>query len=535
MGAVTFVLLIACANVANLLLVRAAARERELAVRAALGSSPWRLVRQLLGESLVLSVVAAVLGLGLAYAGIKILVALAPANLPRLDLVRIDPVVLAFATIAAIAAAGIFGTVPAIKASKPELAEALRSGGRTPGLGGGKLLRNAVVTTEVALSFVLLIGAGLMMRSFIELSKVDPGFDPKGLLTFNTFGRGGRTPDERRAQTADLQARLAALPGVKEVTASFPLPLDGQTINSRWGPPEAATDPTKFQQANLHIVLPGYFKVMGTRVLEGRAFDESDNRPENLNIIVDEVLAQKAFPGQSAVGKKLFIRSRGQQPEWLDIIGVVKQQRHEQLATVDREGVYLPDGFFGHGAVGTWEVRVDCAGDPACDPSRMSAAVRRVVTDFDARTAIAQMQPMSNLVSDAMSPTRFALVLISVFAGVAAFLACVGLYGVLTTAVRQRTAEIGMRMTFGATATNIFGLMIGEGMKLSGAGLVIGLVGAVALTRVMSSMLVGVSPTDPMTYGIILLLFIAIAILACLVPARRAASLDPATAIRQGD
>ncbi|HET9424766.1 MAG TPA: ABC transporter permease [Gemmatimonadaceae bacterium] len=535
MGAVTFVLLIACANVANLLLVRAAARERELAVRAALGSSPWRLVRQLLGESLVLSLIGAAAGLGLAYAGIKVLVALAPENLPRLDLVRIDPWVLGFATLAAVVAAGLFGIMPALKASKPDLAEALRSGGRTPGLGGGKLLRNAVVTAEVALSFVLLIGGGLMLRSFIELSRVDPGFNARGLLTFNVGGRGGQTPDQRRAAVADLKARLQALPGVKSVTASFPLPLDGNTVNSRWGPLEAAADQSKFQQANLHVVLPGYFEAMGTRVIEGRVFTEADSRPDHLGVVIDNVLARKAFPGERAVGKKLLIRTRGQEPEILEVIGVVQQQRHEQLAYEDREAIFLPDGFFGHGFVGAWAVRLDCRPGAPCDPNSMAATSRRVVNEFDARLPVSNMQAMTTLVDQAMSPTRFALVLIGVFAAVAAILACVGLYGVLTTAVRQRTAEIGMRMTFGATSGNIFGLMIGEGMKLSAAGLVIGLIGAVALTRVMGSMLVGVSPTDPATYAAILVLFLAIAVLACLIPARRAASLDPAVAIRQGE
>ena len=532
MGAVTFVLLIACANVANLLLVRAAARERELAIRAALGSSPWRIVRQLLSESIVLAVGGALVGLLLAWAGIKVLVALAPANLPRLDAVAIDPVVLAFATLAALIAAALFGIVPALRASRPDLADVLRASGRTPGLGGGKLLRNGVVMAEVALSFVLLIGGGLMVRSFIALSRTSPGFDSRGVLTFTANLRGGPAADTRAAGLRELREKLQAIPGVKAATAVFPLPLNGQIINSRWGKEEAATDPTKFQQANLHIVLPGYFEAMGTRLIAGRTYTEADNRPDNMGIVIDETLARKAFRGQSAIGKRLYIRSRGQEPEWHDVIGVVEHQRHESLANEGREAIFLTDGFFQHGAVGNWAVRVNCAPGQSCDPTRIASNVRKVITDIDPKVAIAEMKPLQALVDRAMTPTRFALVLIGVFAAVAAVLACVGLYGVLASAVRQRTAEIGVRMAFGASQRKIFGLVIGDGMKLSGVGLVVGLIASFWLTRAMTTMLVGVRPTDPVTYASILTLFLIIAVLACWIPARRAASLDPASALR---
>jgi predicted permease len=532
MGAVTFVLLIACANVANLLLVRAAARERELAIRAALGSSPWRIVRQLLSESLVLALGGALLALALAWAGIKVLIALAPTNLPRLDEVTIDPVVLGFATLAALLAAALFGLVPALRAARPDLADVLRASGRTPGLGGGKMLRNGVVIAEVALSFVLLVGGGLMVRSFIELSRTNPGFDAKGLLTFTVGFRGGRSDAETAAFLRQMHDRLAALPGVKAVTATSPLPLDGQLVNSRWGKEDAATDNTKFQQANLHIVLPGYFETMSTKLIAGRTYTEADNRPDFMGVIVDEMLAKKAFPGENAVGKRLFIRSRGQEAEWMDVVGVVEHQRHEDLATEGREAIFLTDGFFGHGNVGTWAVRVNCVAGQPCDPTRIAAAARNVVAEVDPKVPVAQMQAMQTLVDRAMTPTRFALVLIAIFAGVAAVLACVGLYGVLSTAVRQRTAEIGVRMAFGATNRSIFGLVVGDGMKLSALGLVIGLIAAFWLTRAMATMLVGVQPTDPITYVSILALFLAIAVLACWIPARRAASLDPTNALR---
>jgi predicted permease len=527
LGAVAFVLLIACANVANLLLVRASGRTREMAVRAALGGSPWRLVRQMLAESLVLAAGGAMVGLFLAFGGIKLLVRLAPANLPRLDAIGIDPVVLAFTIGVSILAGALFGLVPALRAARPDLADVLRAGGRTPGLSGsGKLLRNGVVVAEVALSFVLLVGCGLMVRSFVALQRVDPGFDPTGVLTFVAAPQA-ETDTARAAFMRQLRERLAGLPGVRSVTAAFPLPLDGQIANARWGPEEAASDASKFQQAQIHITLPGYFEAMRTRLIAGRTLTDADNRDSARVVVIDRRLAAKAFPGQSAVGKRLFIRSRGQEAEWMEVIGVVDRQRHESLAEDGREAIFFADGFFGHGAAGRWAVRTN--GDPA----QLARAVRAAVMEVDPRLPAAEVQTMESLVDRAMGPTRFALVLIGVFAAIAAVLAAVGLYGVLATTVRQRTAEIGVRMAFGASNGSIFGLMIGEGLKLSAAGVGVGLVAAYLLTRVMSSMLVGVGATDPMTFGTIVLLFFVIAAIASWLPARRAAGLEPTIALRE--
>ena len=532
MGAVTFVLLIACANVANLLLVRAAARERELAVRVALGSSAWRIVRQLITESVILALGGATLGIALTWTGIKLLILLAPENLPRLDEVHIDLVVLAFAIGASIVAAGLFGVIPALRAARPGIADALRASGRAPGLGCGKLLRNGVVIAEVALSFVLLVGGGLMARSFVELSRTHPGYDPRGVLKFNIGARGGRTQDQRQALMRTLHDRLSAIPGVTSVSSVTPLPLDGQLINSRWGKEDAVSDPTKFQQANLHIVLPGYFETMGTRVIAGRAFTDADNSPTNANVVIDDMLAASAFPGASAIGQRLFIRSRGQEAEWLTVIGVVQHQRHDGLATPGPQALFLPDGYFGHGAATTWVVRTSCAGGAPCDPTRLGSAVRGVVKDVDPLSPVAQLATMQSLVDRAMTPTRFALVLIGVFAGAAALLACVGLYGVLATAVRQRTAEIGVRIAFGATRQGIVALVVRDGLKLSVMGLAAGLLASFWLTRAMTSMLVGVRRTDTATYASMVVVFLVIAVLACVLPARRAASLDPTNALR---
>lgn len=526
MGAVVFVLLIACANVANLLLVRAGGRGRELAVRAALGGTRRHLVRPVLAESLLVAGAGAALGVLLARLGIQVLVRLGPASLPRLDAVTIDRTVLAFAVLAGLCAAVLFGLVPALRASRPDLMDALRSSGRTAALGGGRLARSAVVTAEVALSFVLLVGCGLMFRSFVALQRTDPGFEPAGVFTFVVQNFRGRTPDARAAEMRQLAERLRALPGVRGVTAATPLPLDGGLANGRWGTEEALADPSKFQQATSHIVLPGYFETMRTSLLAGRTFTEADNTPDAKLVIIDRVLAAKAFPNQSAVGKRLLVRIRSNEPEWLEVVGVVEHERHESLAAEGREGMFFTDGFLGHGFAGRWAVRV--TGDPA----RLAPQVRAAVKELNPLLAVAETEPYQALVDRAQAPTRFALVMIAIFAAIAALLASVGLYGVLSTAVRQRTAEIGVRMAFGAAKGSIFQLVVTQGLKLSGIGILLGLAAALALTRVMRSMLVGVAPTDPLTFAAIAGLFVLIAAVASWLPARRAAGLDPTVALR---
>lgn len=527
MGAVVLVLLIACANVANLLLVRAAARGRELAVRAVLGSSPWRLVRQMLAESLVLAGAAAAVGIALAWGGMKVLAAVAPENLPRLDDVRLDPLVLAFAIGASLLSVALFAVVPAMRASRPDVGQTLRAGGRAPGLAAGKMLRNGVVVAEVALSFVLLVGGGLMLRSFVALLESDPGYDPRGVLTF-VAGPQAPQPDARAAFMRTLRERLHALPGVTGVTAASPFPLDGITANARWGREDAVSDPAKFQQANVHIVLPGYFETMRTRVVGGRTFGETDNVRETKAIVIDEKLAAKAFPGESPVGRRLLVRVRSPEPEWLDIVGVVQQQRHESLVAEEREAIFVTDAFMGNGAAGRWAVRT--TGD--ADAAALTPAIRQILRELDARIPLAEVQPMQALVDRARAPTRFVLILATIFAIVAAILAAVGLYGVLATAVRQRTAEIGVRIAIGAPKRSVFGLVLGEGLKLSLAGVAVGALGALVLTRVLRGLLFGVGPTDPVTYVMAVPLFLVIALAACWVPARRAAGLPPIEALR---
>ena len=524
LGAVALVLLIACANVANLLLVRAASRERELAVRSALGGSSWHVALPLLAEVALLAIGGAALGVLFAEWGVNLLVSIAPANLPRLDEIGIDATVLGFTTLVTLLAALVFGLAPMLRASRPDLAEALRAG-RTPGIVTGRRFRQGVVLAEVALTFVLLVGGGLMIRSFMSLMQTDPGYDPQGILTF-VAGLQSPEADARRAFQEQLADRLRGLPGVTTVTAANPLPLDGGIANARWGTEEAAADPNKFEQANARAVLPGYFEAMRTPLLAGRAFTEEDNREESTDIVIDDVLAEKAFPGRSAVGQQLLVRIRSNEPELLTVIGVVRHQRHETLAADGRETIFVTDGFLGTGAANRWAVRVD--GNPAS----IAPAVRRIVNELDSRTPVSELEPMESLVDRAMAPTRFALALIGLFAVIAAILTAVGLYGVLATAVRQRTTELGVRLALGATAASVFRLVVGEGLRLSAIGIAVGVIVALVATRVMQSILIGVEHTDPGTFVSVAILFLTVAVLASWFPARRAAALDPTEALR---
>jgi len=525
MGAVIFLLLIACANVANLMLVRASSRERELAVRAALGAGWWQLVRQTLAEAIVLAAVGTAAGVGLAYLGIRQLLAIAPENLPRLNAIGIDTQVLAFSVLAGLLSAVLFGVVPALRTAKPNLMNILRAAGRTGALGAAGL-RNAVVVVEVALAFVLLIGSGLMFRTFVNIQRVNLGFEPRGLLTFQLLGNAGNTPQERANFKRQLREQLDAIPGVNSVTASFPLPLAGGFSPVRWGGAEAQNDPSKFQAADLQIVLPGYFEAMGTRLLAGRTFTEEDSTPDRNMLIVDQALAAKAFPNESAVGKRILFRVRTQEAQWGEIVGVVAHQRNTSLVEPGREQLYVTDGYINHQAASWWALRTD--GDPAA----LAGQVREVVRNMGKETFINEMQPMDTRVVQAQAQTRFSLLLIGVFSTIAALLAGVGLYGVLATLVRQRTAEIGVRMALGAAPSRIFRLMVGKGLYLSGIGIGIGLLAAFALTRVLASMLVEVKPTDPVTFVSVAALFLVIAFLASWLPAVRAAGLDPTTALR---
>ena len=531
MGAVAFVLLIACANVANLLVVRASGRSRELAVRAAIGAGRAQLVRQMLAESLVIAAAGTAVGLLAARAGIQALLAIGPKDLPRLDAVAMEPRVLTFAIASGAATAILCGLVPALRASRADVMDVLRAaGGRTGSLRGGRRLRTGVVVVEVALSFVLLVGAGLMLRTVLALARVDPGFDPDHVLTFVVQSQA-RQPEQRAAFMTQVQERLKAIPGVVGASAVTPMPLDGQLVNGRWGTEAAVSDPARFRQANFHVVLPGYFETLRTRLIAGRTFTADDNNIDQKTdtpkqIVIDDQLAALAFGRGESVGKRLLIRINSPEAEWYEVIGVVAHQRHSSLAAAGPEAMFVPNGHFGHAFASRWAVRT------SGDPMSVAAAARAAVADIDPRAPLAEVQPMTEFVDKAMAPVRFTATLIGIFAVVAVVLAAVGLYGVLATIVRQRTAELGMRMVFGAPRRSILRLVVGEGVRLSAIGMAIGIAGALAITRVMASLLVGVGAADPLTFGSIAVLFGAVAVTASWLPAYRASRLDPMTAIR---
>jgi putative ABC transport system permease protein len=534
-GAVVFVLLIACANVANLLAVRAAARHRELVIRAAIGGTRSRLVRQLLTETLILASAGAALGLALAVIGMRVMLQMAPAKLPLITAIGINGPVLVFTLVTAVLTAVICGVIPALRASRPQVSDALRVSQGAAGLRAGRIARNTLVVVEVALSFVLLIGSGLMLRSFVAILRVDPGYDPSHVLTFTVQPRGITNQPQFETFVRAMTDSLRAVPGVEAVSAATPLPLDGGTQNIPWAPEATgAADPSAFKQANFHNVRPGYFEALETRVIEGRTFTEDDAKPNApLRLVIDNTLAAIAFPGRSAVGQSLLVRNLAgggapNTPQNVrgEIIGVVRHQRHESMAVEGREAIFFAAGGPGGGVANRWIVRTQGP------PESMGPSIRAAVAQADARATVLEMQPMSEFVNTSMAPIRFSVILISIFAVVAVVLAVVGLYGVLSTVVRQRTAEIGVRMAFGATRGNILRLVVGEGLRLSAIGVGAGLLAALAVTGVMRSMLVSVTPTDPATFASITVLFLTISAIAAWVPARRAARLAPTIALR---
>jgi predicted permease len=358
--------------------------------------------------------------------------------------------------------------------------------------------------------------------------RIDPGFDSRNLLTFVLNGNNdATTPEANAAFVRQVEDRLHAIPRVESVTGSFPFPLAGGYSPIRWGKGDALGDPSKFQAADFQIVMPGYFETMKTALLSGRTFTDADNAPERRLIMIDDALARKAFPGESAVGQRILIRLKTPEPEWMEIIGVVAHVRQTSLAIPGREQIYFTDGYGGPGGVNSWTLRV------AGDPTGYASQVRAAIKDVSPRLLVTDLQPVDELVDHAQAQTTFSLLLIGVFAVIAGVLAAVGLYGVLSTAVRQRTAEIGVRMALGAGRQNIFRLIVGQGLKLTVVGVAIGVVAALMLTRLMTKMLVGVKPTDPVTFAAMMLLFFAIATASSWIPATRAAGVDPNKALRE--
>ena len=527
MGAVVLLLLIACANVANLMLVRSGLREREWAVRAALGGNRWQTARQLMAEGLLLSAGGTTLGIILARLGLAELRHLAPANLPRLE-ATIDPRALIFGALTAFATALLFGLGPTLAAGRSQVTAALRTGSRNARLEPGSVLRTAVAVTTIALSFVLLVASGLMLRSFLAMLQTDLGYEPDHLLTFEALSAPpGRDAGPRQAVLKqEIVRRLGSLTGVTGVTASYPFPLTGNFNPIRWGLQDALSDPGRFQAADFQFVLPGYFETMHSRLLEGRVFTTADNVAGHSDVVIDNLLAAKITPGRPATGQRILIRVRSAEPEWVRVIGVVAHQRNESPTVEGREQIYFTDAFAGNLVANRYAVRT--RGDPA----GVAQAVRLQLRQIDSSIAMFETAPMTALVEKSSAQARFSLVLLAIFASIAVLLAGVGLYGVLATEVRARTAEIGVRMALGAAPASIFGMVVGRGLALSGVGLGLGILAALSLTRVIASMLTGMQATDPATFAAMAFLYLMIAAIACWLPARRAANLQPTAALR---
>ncbi len=528
-GAVAFVLLIACANVSNLFLVRASGREREFAVRASLGGSRGAVVRQLLLESGVLAVAGGALGLGLAVGGNRVLMALRPADLPRMESIGLDLPVLGFTAVASLLAALLFGLFPALKASNPRLTDALKDRGRSSSLASQKRFRNGVVVAEVALSLVLMVGAGLMIRSFVALQRVDPGFEPQGVLTFNLALPGNRySPVERTNFMDQFDASLGALPGVTDVAAASTVPLQNSLAAlGRYGPLEARTDESLYGQAAFRVVRPGYFETMRTALVEGAWFAPEHFVDSSAVVLVDEVLAEKLSPNASPIGSRMLVRFTTLEPVEVEIIGVVRHQRGPSLAEDGTEGVYVTHLYAG--TPGNMAYAVRTGGDPAA----LLPDVRRILRDMDPLLPLSDVRTMDERVSESMTETRFALAVIGAFGALALALAAIGIYGVLSHIVRQRVGEIGVRMALGAETGGILSLVLREAMTLTAVGVAIGLVASVWTTRLMRGLRVGADPVDPVTYATVAVGFFAVALLASAAPVRRATSVDPVVALRE--
>ena len=529
LGAVGCVLLIACANVANLMLARAAAREREMAVRTALGASRWRVMRQLLTESVLLALAGGALGLLIAIWGLDGLRWLNPGNIPRLNALRIDGRVLAFTSAAALLTGLLFGLMPALRSARINLSETLKEGGRSLVAGGHHRLRRLLVIAEMALSLVLLIGAGLLIRSFVRVQQVEPGFSPQNVLSLrlSTMGTAHAEESRRRVFYQQLWERLARLPGVESVGGASVLPLSG---GIGWGGItiegyDAAASGQDAIQADQRFATVGYFETLKVPLISGRFFNAQDSKDALPVVIIDEKMARTYWPGVDAVGKRLKRGGANSKAPWLTVVGVVANVRQYALDTDSRVALYTPHEQ-------TLGSTVFVAVRTANDPRSIAAAVTDEARAMDPNVPVFDIKTMEQRVSESLARRRFAMLALGLFAVVAMLLASVGIYGVMSYMVTERTREIGIRMALGAPRRNVLRLIVGQGMAMAGIGVGIGLAGAFAATRVMASLLFGVSATDPLTFALISLILTGVALAACFVPARRATRVDPMIALR---
>ena len=537
MGAVGFVLLIACANVANLLLARSSARAREFAVRAALGAGRFRIVRQLLTESVLLALLGGATGILLAFWGVDLLVAVAPANLPRVNEARIDTWALGFTLLMSLLTGFVFGLAPAWQSSKADLNEALKEVARGAGVSWSQAwLRRALVIAEIALSLVLLVGASLLIGSLKRLAQVNPGFETNNLLTADinyprrpasAYPKGEDGERQRLQERGDflraIEQKVATLPGVQSVGVINDLPVTGELDsagtfriegdqNVNW-----ANDP----QAEWKSVTPNYFNAIGVPLLKGRAFSEYDTSQSPATILINETLARRFIPGEDPIGKHLITFGRPH-----EIAGVVGDARQGALNLPPSPEIYFPNTQRAFGQQVSLVVRTNV------DPASLGDAVRRAAQSVNPDAPVFRVRTMREVIAGSMAQERFNTILMTLFAVVAMLLGAVGLYGVMAYSVTQRTREIGIRVALGARRADVLRLVIRQGLRLVALGLALGLMAALALTRLMKRLLFEVSATDPMTFAGVALLLALVALLACWIPARRAANVDPMVALR---
>ncbi len=528
LGAVAFVLLIACANVANLLLARAIYRQKEIAVRTALGASRMRIVRQLLTESMLLSIVSGIVGFTLSLGLIRLLIAISPPNTPRVNEIGIDWRVFSITLAVAVFAGLLFGLFPALQTSRPNVNETLKdSGQRGSQFGGRNRAGSLFIVSEIALSFILLAGAGLLIKSFLHLREIDPGFNSDNVLTMRlTLPPGKYKSGAPRAQIyKQLVDQVKATPGVKSAGAIFSLPLGADT-NEVWrgvireGRPMTLEEQTNAQ--NLPVT-PDYFKSLQIPLKAGRLFTDQDDLDSTKVVIINETLARHLWPGENPIGQRFAVWRDEKLPR--EVVGVVGDTK----ATLDKEAgnqMYIP-----YAQDPTWSslslvVRTDG------EPTALAGSVREAIRSIDKAVPTYNLKTMNDVVSASAASRRVPMLLLSGFASVAMLLAMLGIYGVTSYYVTQRTHEIGVRMALGAQLVDVLKLVLSRGMTLALIGIAIGVVGAVALTRYLTTLLFGVKPVDVITFVGVALILVAVVLVACLIPARRATKIDPLEALR---
>src|SRR5256714_1294048 len=525
MGAVGFLLLIACVTVANLALARATSRYREIAIRSVLGAAGLRIIRQLLTESLLLAFLGCAFGLLFAELGVRGLVAFSPDNLPRLNLVHIDTPVLLFAALITVLTALLFGLAPALAVLKANANESLKDGDRGATSGGTRgRLRNILVTAEIALALVLLTGAGLLLRTFVNLQHLDPGFNPDHALTFHIQLPGKRYPDDASQIHfyQSLAARLQSLPGVQSVGIGSDIPWPGYDENSFFEIPGLPADPNHSPEARYHYASPDYFRALGIPLLSGRFFDLTDDSKAPHVVIVSAAFAQRFFPGQDAVGKRInlwgFKDTR--------IVGIIGDVKDTPDAPAAKPAFYWADWQFLDGNERIVTLRA------TSNLNSLAAALPKEILALDKDLPITDVQTMDEVGVHAVSTSKFTLLLVGTFAGLALVLAAIGIFGVVSYSVTQRTHEIGIRMALGASHENVLGMILSQGARLAALGVSTGLLAAFALTRALRGLLYQVSASDPWTFAAVALVLVAVALTACYIPARRAVQVDPLVALR---